>query len=91
MWCKQISYLILFLPYFVTPEESFVYKYTPENFKRQIEVMEGNFIMFYAPWYVNLCVCVPSVVETEFHLGLPIIHISFPQVPSLHRVPPDME
>lgn len=41
---------ILFLPYFVAPEDGSVYEYTPSNFRYQIEEMDGNFIMFYAPW-----------------------------------------
>ncbi|KAM3959786.1 thioredoxin domain-containing protein 5 homolog [Aphomia sociella] len=40
----------LFLPYFVALEENAVYEYDPNNFKNQIEEMDGNFIMFYAPW-----------------------------------------
>ncbi|XP_049871027.1 thioredoxin domain-containing protein 5 homolog [Pectinophora gossypiella] len=45
-----VPVLLLFLPCFVTPEESFVYDYGSDNFKQQIEEMDGNFIMFYAPW-----------------------------------------
>ncbi|CAG4970115.1 unnamed protein product [Parnassius apollo] len=41
---------IIFLPRFVTPEDGAVYEYNPHNFKGQIEDMDGNFIMFYAPW-----------------------------------------
>ncbi|XP_034828531.1 thioredoxin domain-containing protein 5 homolog isoform X2 [Maniola hyperantus] len=40
----------LILPHYVAPEESAVYEYGPDNFKQQIEDMDGNFIMFYAPW-----------------------------------------
>lgn len=40
----------LFLPYFAALEESAVYEYDANNFKFQIEEMDGNFIMFYAPW-----------------------------------------
>ncbi|XP_059058622.1 thioredoxin domain-containing protein 5 homolog [Achroia grisella] len=40
----------LFLPYFVALEENAVYEYNPNNFKQQIEEMDGNFVMFYAPW-----------------------------------------
>lgn len=36
------------------PEESNVYNYGSNNFKQQIEELDGNFIMFYAPWYVKL-------------------------------------
>lgn len=60
MWCKKTLFLVLFLPYFVAPEESSVYKYTPENFERQIELMDGNFIMFYAPWFVLITVSLHS-------------------------------
>ncbi|KAF9791828.1 hypothetical protein SFRURICE_020227 [Spodoptera frugiperda] len=48
----------LFLPYFVALEESSVYEYNANNFKIQIEEMDGNFIMFYAPWCRHC---------TEFH------------------------
>lgn len=40
----------IFLLRFVTPEDGTVYEYGPDNFKDQIEDMDGNFIMFYAPW-----------------------------------------
>ncbi|XP_023945988.2 thioredoxin domain-containing protein 5 homolog [Bicyclus anynana] len=50
--------IFLFLPFFVTPEEGSVYEYGPDNFKRQIADMDGNFIMFYAPWCRHC---------TEFH------------------------
>lgn len=39
----------LFLP-FASLEESLVYEYNVNNFKFQIEEMDGNFVMFYAPW-----------------------------------------
>ncbi|KPJ04338.1 PREDICTED: thioredoxin domain-containing protein 5-like [Papilio xuthus] len=42
--------LFLFLPRFVTPEDGTIYEYNPDNFRGQIEDMDGNFIMFYAPW-----------------------------------------
>lgn len=42
--------VLLFLSNYVAPEESAVYEYGPDNFKQQIENMDGNFIMFYAPW-----------------------------------------
>ncbi|CAH0723549.1 unnamed protein product, partial [Brenthis ino] len=43
-------FLFLFLSHYVAPEESTVYEYGPDSFKQQIENMDGNFIMFYAPW-----------------------------------------
>ncbi|XP_037867776.1 thioredoxin domain-containing protein 5 homolog [Bombyx mori] len=46
---KILPYLFVF-PYLVAPEQSSVYEYNPSNFKFQIEEMDGNFIMFYAPW-----------------------------------------
>ncbi|KAJ2947608.1 hypothetical protein O0L34_g17405 [Tuta absoluta] len=53
-----LAVFLLFLPNFVAPEESAVYEYTSGNFKQQIEEMDGNFVMFYAPW-CHHC--------TEFH------------------------
>ncbi|CAH2040785.1 unnamed protein product, partial [Iphiclides podalirius] len=49
---------IIFLVRFVTPEDGTIYEYGPDNFKSQIEDMDGNFIMFYAPWCRHC---------TEFH------------------------
>lgn len=49
---KFVVLFLLILPYFVTPEEDYVYNYGSDNFKHKIEEMDGNFIMFYAPWYV---------------------------------------
>ncbi|VVC89111.1 unnamed protein product [Leptidea sinapis] len=43
-----LSYLILKLP--ETLAEGFVFNYNAEKFKEQIKEMDGNFIMFYAPW-----------------------------------------
>lgn len=40
----------LYLLYFVKPEDNFAYEYSPNNFNQQIEDMDGNFVMFYAPW-----------------------------------------
>ncbi|CAH2085263.1 unnamed protein product [Euphydryas editha] len=45
-----LYFLCLFLSHYVAPEENPVYEYGPDNFKQQIEDMDGNFIMFYAPW-----------------------------------------
>ncbi|CAG9787062.1 unnamed protein product [Diatraea saccharalis] len=42
--------ILLFLPYFVAPEESVVFDYNTDNFKDRIEELDGNFVMFYAPW-----------------------------------------
>ncbi|XP_014360996.2 thioredoxin domain-containing protein 5 homolog [Papilio machaon] len=42
--------LFLFLPRLVAPEDGSIYEYNPDNFRGQIEDMDGNFIMFYAPW-----------------------------------------
>lgn len=50
--CAFLSFLCLFLSHYVAPEENPVYEYGPDNFKQQIEEMDGNFIMFYAPWFV---------------------------------------
>ncbi|XP_063632619.1 thioredoxin domain-containing protein 5 homolog [Cydia splendana] len=44
-----LVYLVV-VPNFVAPEDGTVYEYDPESFQRQIEDMNGNFIMFYAPW-----------------------------------------
>ncbi|GBP44899.1 Thioredoxin domain-containing protein 5 [Eumeta japonica] len=41
---------MLLIPCLVAPEESAVYNYNAKNFKQKIEQMDGNFIMFYAPW-----------------------------------------
>lgn len=43
-----IPYLLL--PLFVAPDTGFVLKYGPDNFKTQVEELDGNFVMFYAPW-----------------------------------------
>lgn len=40
----------MILPYFVVPEDSFVYEYGSDNFRQQIEDKDGNFVLFYAPW-----------------------------------------
>lgn len=47
---KFVALFLLIFPYFVTPEENYVYDYGSDNFKQKIEEMDGNFIMFYAPW-----------------------------------------
>ncbi|XP_026333543.1 thioredoxin domain-containing protein 5 [Hyposmocoma kahamanoa] len=47
---KFVALFLLIFPYFVTPEENYVYDYDSDNFKQKIEEMDGNFIMFYAPW-----------------------------------------
>ncbi|KAJ0177961.1 hypothetical protein K1T71_006834 [Dendrolimus kikuchii] len=47
---RGLIFIYLFLPSFVVPEDNFVYEYNPGNFRQQIEEMDGNFIMFYAPW-----------------------------------------
>ncbi|XP_038221752.1 thioredoxin domain-containing protein 5 homolog [Zerene cesonia] len=41
---------MLSLPDHVAPVEGSVFEYDPEMFKLQIQEMDGNFIMFYAPW-----------------------------------------
>ncbi|CAG4964456.1 unnamed protein product [Colias eurytheme] len=41
---------MLSLPDYVAPVEGSVYEYNPEMFKSQVKEMDGNFIMFYAPW-----------------------------------------
>lgn len=57
MFRNFISFtVLLFLSNYVAPEESAVYEYGPDNFKQQIENMDGNFIMFYAPWYLLLVI-----------------------------------
>lgn len=43
-------FYLLFVPYYVALEENSVYEYNANNFKYQIEEMDGNFVMFYAPW-----------------------------------------
>lgn len=48
----RFVFIYLFLPSFVVLEDNFVYEYNPGNFRQQIEEMDGNFVMFYAPWYV---------------------------------------
>ncbi|KAL0881912.1 hypothetical protein ABMA27_001673 [Loxostege sticticalis] len=49
--CKSVVLVFfIFSPYFVAPENGFVYDYNPSNFKDRIEEMDGNFIMFFAPW-----------------------------------------
>ncbi|XP_045767975.1 thioredoxin domain-containing protein 5 homolog isoform X2 [Maniola jurtina] len=50
MYKDLLITFLLILPHYVAPEESAVYEYGPDNFKQQIEDMDGNFIMFYAPW-----------------------------------------
>nr|XP_021189096.2 thioredoxin domain-containing protein 5 homolog [Helicoverpa armigera] len=55
---RLVLLYFLFLPYFVALEESAVYEYNANNFKFQIEEMDGNFVMFYAPWCRHC---------TEFH------------------------
>ncbi|XP_073952179.1 thioredoxin domain-containing protein 5 homolog [Choristoneura fumiferana] len=41
---------VVFVPNFVAPEDGTVYDYDAETFEQQIKEMDGNFIMFYAPW-----------------------------------------
>lgn len=41
---------VVFVPSFVAPEDGTVYDYDAETFDQQIKDMDGNFIMFYAPW-----------------------------------------
>lgn len=53
--------IFLFLPHDVVPEESTVYEYGPDSFKQQIEDLDGNFIMFYAPWWVILLVPIYNI------------------------------
>ncbi|RVE51999.1 hypothetical protein evm_003277 [Chilo suppressalis] len=55
---KPINLVVLLLPYFVAPDENFVYDYSPNNFKDRIEELDGNFVMFFAPWCRHC---------TEFH------------------------
>ncbi|CAH2240632.1 jg14227 [Pararge aegeria aegeria] len=50
MFKSLLISILLFLPYFVAHEESAVYEYGPDNFKQQITDLDGNFIMFSAPW-----------------------------------------
>jgi hypothetical protein len=50
MSLKWSAVILFILPYFVAPEDSFVYEYGPNNFMERIEELDGNFIMFYAPW-----------------------------------------
>ncbi|XP_026732029.1 thioredoxin domain-containing protein 5 homolog [Trichoplusia ni] len=54
---RLVMLYFLFLP-FASLEESLVYEYNVNNFKFQIEEMDGNFVMFYAPWCRHC---------TEFH------------------------
>lgn len=56
---KLATLCFLFLPYFVALEENPVYEYNPNNFKQQIEEMDGNFVMFYAPWCRHCTVFLP--------------------------------
>lgn len=50
MFKQSLTLIFVLLPYFVAPEESAVYDYNPNDFQERIEEMDGNFIMFYAPW-----------------------------------------
>ncbi|CAK1541281.1 unnamed protein product [Leptosia nina] len=42
--------MTLYLPENVAPVSGSVYEYDPDVFKMQIKEMDGNFVMFYAPW-----------------------------------------
>ncbi|XP_028169103.1 thioredoxin domain-containing protein 5 homolog [Ostrinia nubilalis] len=55
---RIVLLFFIFQPYFVAPEKGFVLNYSPSNFKERIEELDGNFIMFFAPW------CQPCV---RFH------------------------
>lgn len=48
----SLTYLAicLLLPYFVAPDTNVVYEYGPTEFMTKVEELDGNFIMFYAPW-----------------------------------------
>lgn len=62
---------LIFLTNFVTPEQSNVFSYNPAKFNKQVEELDGNFIMFYAPWCKHCTVFEPiweelaSMVNTE--------------------------
>ncbi|XP_041968407.1 thioredoxin domain-containing protein 5 homolog [Aricia agestis] len=60
---------MLLLPHIVTPEQSSVYEYGPEDFKRQIEILDGNFIMFYAPWCRHCTEFYPTWSELGEHIN----------------------
>lgn len=47
-----LSFLFIGLSENVAPVAGSTYEYDPDVFKLQIKEMDGNFIMFYAPWYV---------------------------------------
>ncbi|KOB77845.1 Thioredoxin domain-containing protein 5 [Operophtera brumata] len=47
---KVTAFYLLLIFNVVVPEDGSVYDYNPGNFKHQIEGLDGNFIMFYAPW-----------------------------------------
>ncbi|CAG9135589.1 unnamed protein product [Plutella xylostella] len=49
MFAKYLYFLLVW-PYFVAPNESNIYEYDAESFRTQVKEMDGNFIMFYAPW-----------------------------------------
>lgn len=50
MWTLLIPFLFISLPENVTPVAGSTYEYDPDVFKLQIKALDGNFIMFYAPW-----------------------------------------
>lgn len=51
MFAKYVYFLLVW-PYFVAPNESNIYEYDADSFRTQVKEMDGNFIMFYAPWQV---------------------------------------
>ncbi|XP_022126453.2 thioredoxin domain-containing protein 5 homolog [Pieris rapae] len=45
-----VSFFFISLPENVAPVAGSTYEYDPDVFKLQIKELDGNFIMFYAPW-----------------------------------------